>query len=379
MADILLFQKFVPSYRVGIFRELYKRFGILACHSLERKKSDLKSFYYEMDFPNEMIPRFYYLNKPTTVFQNIFPVLKKHKPKIIICEFSINYLTFWMLFFLKPFYGYKLATWSHGIKNEEVGQQFKSCRSKISIFIYNRVNAALFYSELRMKIISSKIKNKNKLFVAPNSIDTNSISKIRDSLGRSTKQQIQYHLNINSELTLVYIGRLIKAKRIDLICSSLEILVNSGISCSLHIIGDGVEKEECEKHIAKGLPIVLHGEIYDEKIIGSYLLASDLLINPGYIGLNIVHAFVYGLPVITCRSEINGPFHSPEIEYLVNDYNGIICSPSSEEIAAEILFLMKNKWKLLKLAENAMITSNEVCNIENMCNGFRDMIFYLNK
>ena len=48
--------------------------------------------------------------------------------------------------------------------------------------------------------------------------------------------------------------------------------------------------------------------------------ASDAVVIPGYVGLAVNHAFAHGLPVITCQSEI----HSPEIEYIENDVNGLI-------------------------------------------------------
>jgi hypothetical protein len=44
----------------------------------------------------------------------------------------------------------------------------------------------------------------------------------------------------------------------------------------------------------------------------------DALVIPNYVAVN--HAFAHGLPVITCHSEV----HSPEIEYIEPEINGLV-------------------------------------------------------
>ena len=51
-----------------------------------------------------------------------------------------------------------------------------------------------------------------------------------------------------------------------------------------------------------------------------YLAIADVLLNPGLVGLNILDAFVAGVPMVTTDCHL----HSPEIAYLSNGRNGLI-------------------------------------------------------
>jgi len=51
------------------------------------------------------------------------------------------------------------------------------------------------------------------------------------------------------------------------------------------------------------------GELYDEELLAPWFLTSKLLIHPASIGLSILHAFGYGLPVVTHNIL---EFHNPE-------------------------------------------------------------------
>jgi len=51
------------------------------------------------------------------------------------------------------------------------------------------------------------------------------------------------------------------------------------------------------------------GELYDEELLAPWFLTSKLLIHPASIGLSILHAFGYGLPVVAHNM---GNLHGPE-------------------------------------------------------------------
>lgn len=378
MSRILVFHKIVPSYRVGIFRELYKRFNIITCHSMELKNSSWKSSWKEMDYPNELLKKVHYLKRDTSVVQNVFPVLKKYKPEIIISEFAIGYMTFWLLFLLKPFYKYKLVAWTHGIKNNEIDKPFKSIKSRIALFIYKKADGILLYSEFRKKIIEKRVREKEKIFVAANTLDTNELTEIYNGLKQQSKEVVKKRLNFKSEYNLIYSGRLLPSKRIDLILEAFKI-VKKNTNIALHFIGEGPELKLINQYQKEVDDIYTYGGIYDNKITGDYLYASDMFIMPGYIGLSIVHGFCFGLPMVTCRATEEGPFHSPEIEYLKDKQNGLLCESTAESIAERIKIVIDDKKLLNKMSENALHTVVTECSLDKMMEGFKDLIQYLQK
>lgn len=90
------------------------------------------------------------------------------------------------------------------------------------------------------------------------------------------------------------------------------------------IIGDGLQRDKIRGQVIEhGLEdhIILTGAIYEESMLAPYFLSASLLIHPGSIGLSVMHAFGYALPVITHDEE---SWHAPEIAALKEGHNGIV-------------------------------------------------------
>ena len=89
------------------------------------------------------------------------------------------------------------------------------------------------------------------------------------------------------------------------------------------------------------------------KYIYKYFLKADILVIPGAVGLSIVHAFSYGLPIITSD---NMKIHGPEIELLtVGDNGDLFESENANSLACKII-----KWKNL-LSNNSNLKYSKNC------------------
>jgi len=64
------------------------------------------------------------------------------------------------------------------------------------------------------------------------------------------------------------------------------------------------------------------GSIFNDEILNKWFSVSQLFIMPGYVGLAIIHAFCYSLPILTEKLS----YHSPEIQYLKDGINGYLLS-----------------------------------------------------
>jgi glycosyltransferase involved in cell wall biosynthesis len=65
--------------------------------------------------------------------------------------------------------------------------------------------------------------------------------------------------------------------------------------------------------------IAFIGDIWDDIILSKYFLISDLLVSPGNVGLNCIHAMSFGVPVLTHN---NFSYQNPEVEAIVDGKNG---------------------------------------------------------
>lgn len=368
---ILLFQRIIPSYRVPIFKHLFLRFGIITCHSKERKKGKVKSAQEHIDYPNELIGRFYYQREEAAVVQNIFKPLLKYRPKIVISQFSFKYFTFWLLFILKPIFRYKLIVWTHGIQNKEREKPFITFRGRLSLFFYRNVDAIILYSnEIKDLFIAHRVTTK-PIYVAKNTIDTYSLRDKLIALQQVNRDKLKLELGFTTKYSIVYIGRLLKSKNIDLLCRVFDSMPST-LDVSLHIIGDGEERDLVLQKSRQNKRIVYHGAVYDDSLNSKLLYCSDMLLMTGEVGLSIIHGFCFGLPLIT----VKGVSHGPEIDFLKDGINGFFVDADTNAIVIKISEILADDLKLQLLKQNALDSAYNECSIENFLKGFDEAIIF---
>jgi glycosyltransferase involved in cell wall biosynthesis len=373
--NILLFQRLIPHYRVPLFKKLYDELGIVVCHSRARKGASLKG-QQELDFPTISLPRIYIGKAPTSMVQCLLPTLFNQKPRVVITEFSLQYLTFWWLLLLRPFFGYKLVVWTHGVKSKELLHPFTTFRSKIQLWVYERAQAVILYSEPNKEILAQHIKRPEKLFVANNTLDTEKLDEICKELANKGKTLVKKQLDFTHPYNLVFIGRLLKRKRLDLLFEAFQ-SVQHQFDVGLHIIGDGPEEEMVRTITKNHTAIHYHGAIHDLQLSSTYLFAFDLMVMPGYVGLSAVHAMALGCPVLTCKQGEYGPYHGPEAAYIKNQINGLLCDYNSDAIASEITMLLNNPDLLQPMSVSARKTIQEEASLDKFVSGFEQAVNYV--
>ena len=112
------------------------------------------------------------------------------------------------------------------------------------------------------------------------------------------------------------------------------------------------------------------GAIYDDRRIGPASVCSVQLL-PGLLGLNVVDGFALGIPSVTLDLD----YHSPEIDYLDHEVNGVILPSgiSPERFGSEVAELMNDDSRLTALRSGAF-ESGELLSVEQMAKRFADGI-----
>lgn len=372
-ANILLFQRVLPAYRVSLFEKLYKNFGIITCYSNTGEYLNKTNLEPDIQSFTKIIRSIKCGKSPTAIIQNPFPVFFKFKPEIVISEGSPSYLTLWLILFARRIFRYKLVIWSHGIRYNELYNPFNTFRSKIQLWLFNKADAVLTYSDKRAEILKKYVNYPEKIFVARNTLDTEINKNILNGLLVKDKCNIKKELNFMHKFNLIYSGRLVLAKKLNELLEAFFIL-EKDFDIALHIVGDGPEKE---KFMGKSLPntnIIYYGSIFDPEVIGKMIYVSDLMVNPGYVGLSVVHAFSFGCPIITYK---DGPVHSPEVEYIKHLQNGVFCIPDPQSLAETITFLLKNPETIRRMSEEALNTAYNEADIRYFIKGFSGAINFL--
>ena len=118
--------------------------------------------------------------------------------------------------------------------------------------------------------------------------------------------------------------------------------------------------------------------MHDNFKTGEILFASDMMVMPGYLGLSVNHAFCFDCPVMSFLQKENGPFHSPEVEYVINNETGFLLEEhSADGLAVSLNNYFNNEVLQTKIKENLHIMVSKVFPIEKMVQGFEDAINYV--
>ncbi len=381
---ILVFQRTLTHYRLGVFREINKATGAILCFGKKGPKGTYLSRV-EPDFPHLKIGDFYPFSKiDTLAFLDIFTPLFEFKPTVVIAELALGIMSNYLLLGLRPSLRYKLILWSHGYNRKKGFHPEKSVVDKLRVWWMNKADAVILYGQEGKKMFVPHIKDNKKIFVAQNTLDTPTLLKIRDKLDKIGKKEVKKQLGFTKRYDLIYMGRLLKEKEPDRLIDVYKIISKKIDSIELHIVGNGPMMGELKAKTRKlkdedrNLKIRFWGAITDDEVTAKMLYASDLMVMPGYLGLSIVHSFCFHCPVVSQKQGVNGPFHSPEIEYVIDGKTGFLTPYDNNKLMAEIIIdylLDEAKSKEMKQKTKKMI--EKVCSLDNMIRGFSEAIGYV--
>lgn len=223
-------------------------------------------------------------------------------------------LSTWFILFFSKFLNKKVYLWSHGWYGDE--GVFKSL---IKTCFFKLANKVFLYGNYAKNIMLKKGFKKDRLIVIYNSLNYDLQLKVRKKLKKTNIYKDYFNNNLP---VLIYIGRIQKVKRLDLLIESISVLKSQEKQVNLVIIGANNEAEDFIELInRKGVSenIWLYGPSYDEYKIGELLYNSDVCVSPGNVGLTAMHSLAYGTPVITHNNFKN---QMPEFEAITPGVNG---------------------------------------------------------
>ena len=227
---------------------------------------------------------------------------------------SPGILSNWIVALLARLYGKKTYAWTHGIK--------KPVKTKGDIFnktFYRLCNKILLYGNYSKKIMMQEGFKEDKLIPIYNSLDHKMQLEIRDSLRQNNI--FKNHFD-NSDAVIMYIGRIQKSKKLDMLVHALKRLLEEGTCANLLFVGADMgdnEVSELVEELGLSKNVWFYGPCYKEQEIGNLFYNADVCVSPGPVGLTAIHSLGYGCPVIT-----NDQFETqmPEHEAIIPGKNG---------------------------------------------------------
>ena len=267
---------------------------------------------------------FYYL-------KGTFKYLRKSNCDAIVCSgvdfhliHTILIFVYYQLIKRVPFYW-----WSHATFGKQ-GSLGKWIRKKV----YSNSSGVLSYSQQGKQNLLHLGLQDDHIMVVNNALNLEDYGFIKYSPGELS--------STNKTFTILFCGRITKSKKLDLLIKALhEIMINEQTQIQCQIIGGG-STEEYQKMLENfGLTgsISFLGAKYGVDK-DAYFLNVDLFVYPGGIGLSILQALSFGLPVITTD---NLQLHGPEIELLQPGINGDFFADDNVSSLVNKILFWKNR------------------------------------
>lgn len=265
--------------------------------------------------------------------------------------------------------GVGTVLWGHGF-----GRTNPGLGDRVRLRTALDADAVLLYGPTTRQRMVDLGMPADRAFAAPNAIDQSSIAAAADRW-RSQPDELRAFRS-RHELAgpvLLFLSRLEPDKNPTLLVEAFATVLKRHPLATLVFLGDGSSRTETEAAadrlgVREGVRFA--GAIYDEDRIAPWALSADLLIHPGGIGLSLMHAFGYGIPVITTDRMT---LHGPEAEILDAGRNGLFFRHGdSADLAEKIDSLLDDIPRRAAMASAAFetVAGPDGRNIPSMVAGF---------
>jgi len=330
---IIFIQESVPSYRMAFFRDLARREGI---DLTVIASSGGKEEGFEVGLPSEAGFRWIVLKrlkfrlggKKIIWISGMLKEIYNIQPRVIVTTGNKSFIQNHILFLLKLFLRYRIHLFQHA-RQYGVSSPFCKFFEKLYLkyYVEKLADGIILYTEFEKNRLIREGFNSRKLCFVNNTIDTAEIFRLSKTLNEVSIKSTLDRFKLENKTSIVFIGRLIPGKKIELLFPYYEKLKATVNDLQLIIIGDGSSREELQRRYS-GLPgVVFIGRLYDENAIACIMSICRFIFLPGYSGLSVIHSFAYGKPFLTFASDD----HKPEIDYVVHGGNGLILKQEESE------------------------------------------------
>jgi glycosyltransferase involved in cell wall biosynthesis len=217
--------------------------------------------------------------------------------------------------------GIAVAWWGQGR-----GATSTALGTALRVRLMRRADVLMLYTEREVEEFAAHGFERERLFGLNNALDQEPIEAARARWPADRLLGFQREHDLCDRPLLLFCGRLRTDPRTDLevALQALTVVAQRHPRCQLAIIGSGPDEARLRaacRSLGVDTRVRWLGEIRGEAALAPWFLSASALVYPGSIGLSLLHAFGYGLPVIT-HDRLRQ--HGPEIAALAPGINGLL-------------------------------------------------------
>ncbi len=335
MKKLIIIQAVAPAYRTYFFSMLNKSLGT-KFDLYAGKNYFAPSVISTTQINYKKINNYYLLNRKFLFQKGYWSLINSND--ILVMELNPRNITTWIFLIVRKLYRKKTILWGHAWPRKGM----YATSDKIRHLMRLLSNQIIVYTKQQQNDLQKKMPLK-KISAAPNALYPASLMTYSQTSDMNN---------------LIYVGRLTKAKKVDLLIRHFHLAISQvPENMKLMIIGDGPLKNNIEQYIKKHQlenRIKLLGQIDDYKQLKKYYHQSIFSVSPGYAGLSIIQSFSFGIPILLAKEEK----HSPEIEAIIENENSLYYDNKNSDDFVE---------KLKNIIQNKSYWSSQRKNIVDFC------------
>ena len=240
----------------------------------------------------------------------------------------------------------------------------------------------LYTRSVAAQLIADGVFPAERVFIAQNALDQAPIQAARQHwLSRPQElEKFREEHGIDPAQTVVFISRLETGNHIELLLQATRIMCQTRPQLKTIIVGDGSHRHQLEQlahSLGIGDRVIFTGALYDETLIAPWMMSSSVFCYPANIGLSLLHAFGYGVPVVTTNNSLA---QNPEFEALIDGSNGLLYRDGDlQDMVRRCTQLLDDTSLQRKLSVNALDTVLERYSMENMVKGFTQIFAWVRR
>jgi glycosyltransferase involved in cell wall biosynthesis len=364
-ARVLFVQPALPAYRIPFFRELKARGNIeLEVWCNMRGRGSLASIptseFRVVHFPERSLGPIFF--QPALV-----RAAWSSNADVLVMPWNTRYVELAPALLLARLRRLPVLLWGHGYSKHETTSR-RMLRNEIG----KLASGIVVYSDSARERLLSEGFTPERAFVARNALDREPIERAL----RARKVNRRLESIRAEEKVILFSSRLEPDKRPGLLLEALA-LVRQRFEARLVVLGAGplLEQLKVEAQELGVAPFVeFLGAEYEEANIAPWMKRAQVFAYPGAIGLSLLHAFHYSLPVVASDDRV---IHNPEIDALVSGVNGATFRDGdAQDLARVLVELLSDEPRRLKLAKAALetVTSPDGYTMAHMVDGMEEAI-----
>jgi glycosyltransferase involved in cell wall biosynthesis len=282
--------------------------------------------------------------------------------KVAVLEFNPRILSNVYVAWWRRRHGLATVWWGHGL-SRRTGAGWLSRAARVGLA--KQADAVVLYDDRSRQDLVDVGVDPEKLFVARNSIDVDSVARLaKDGIGSERRN-------------VIFVGRLVPDKKIDLLLKAFAIaVVDLPGETDLIIVGDGPDRaqlEACAGTLGLAQRVRFVGELIEEARLAPLFDSSVVFIHPSAIGLAAIHSLAHGVPVLFAEGEE----HGPEVEALVPGKNSeTFRADDAADLAGLLVQSVAKPDEMRMMGRAGMVAMREAFGVEQMANVFESALAY---